>query len=140
MAFVCGFFIAPSATLWFTSSVFCKWMVLRWYIYHVSFIYIWLVIPEFHISKVFVPAESLFIGCFWVVFWMYPPEMWSKWFEILTNDAMQSNAPDIWQLLFYSKEMVKTGPKHWFSGSFWEVFRLLHPLTPYDLRPNLQPN
>ena len=65
--------------------------------------------------------------------------MLSNWFEILTSDATQINALDIRQFLFYSKEMVKTGPKIWFSGSFLEVF-CLHPIMYDELSPNLLPN
>ena len=35
---------------------------------------------------------------------------------------MQCNASDIVHFLFYSKEIVKIGPKKLFFGSFLEVF------------------
>ena len=43
---------------------------------------------------------------------MSPPEMWSNLFDILTSDVMRSNASDMGQLLFNSKEMVKIGAKN----------------------------
>ena len=46
--------------------------LLKWYKCHPSFVYISLVIPEFfHISKVFLAAESTisgWFGCFWLFF------------------------------------------------------------------------
>ena len=42
----------------FSPSFFWKWKVLRWYIYHVNFIYIWLVVLSSRFGNFFVPAES----------------------------------------------------------------------------------
>ena len=53
IAFVGRYLLAPSATLSFTPSFFWKWNVLWWYICHVSFTYIWLVVPKFSICKCF---------------------------------------------------------------------------------------
>ena len=48
---------------------------------------------------------------------------------------MQSNASNIWQVLLYSKEKVKIGPKNWFFGVFFIGFSI----TPsYALQVTLQ--
>ena len=106
---------------------------------HVSFIYVWLVISEFSYFKCFCTSRKYQFRLVLGVFLNMIPEMWSNWFKTFTSDAKQSNASDIRQFLFYSKEVVKTGPKIWFSGSFLEVF-CFRPLTPDELCPNLLPN
>ena len=52
IAFCCRYFLTPSAIFSF-AHFFWKWNVLRWYIFHVNFIYIRLVLPKFSICKCF---------------------------------------------------------------------------------------
>ena len=54
---------------------------------------------SFKFSDVFVPAETIVLGCFWVVFWPGLLKMLSILFEILTSDDMQDDASKMLRFL-----------------------------------------
>ena len=56
-------------------------------------------LSSFKFSNVFVLAETVILGCFWVVFWRELPKMLSILFEIFTSDDMQGDALDMLRLL-----------------------------------------
>ena len=94
---------------------------------------------SFKFSDVFVPSETLILGCYFVIFWPELPKI-SILLEILTNDDMQNGASNLLQFLSKYKEIVRTRSKSWFFESFWEGFFCIFPLTPYELHPNILAN
>ena len=66
----------------------------------------------FEFSNVFLPAETVILGCFWVVFWPEFAKMLPILFEILTSDDMQDDASDMLPFLLKYSEMVKNGAKN----------------------------
>ena len=123
MAFFGGFWLRPLPPFnLHCTLIFLEEKRLKWYICHVSFIYIWLVISEFSYFKCFWTRRKYYFRLLLGGFLDVTP--WNL-FEILTTDAMQSNASDIWQFLFNCKEMVEIEPKNWFSGVFSEVFVII---------------
>ena len=55
---------------------------------------------SFKFSNVFVLAENVILGSFWVVFWPELLKMLSILFEILTSDNKQNDASDLLLSLF----------------------------------------
>ena len=112
IAFFSRYLLTPSATLSFTPSCFWKWNVLRWYIVlswyicHVSFIYIWLLVPKFSIWKCFGNCRKHHFRLVLGGFLALPNSLkYSKlcFLEILTSDAIQGNASDMslfWNLIY----------------------------------------
>ena len=85
---------------------------------------------SFKFSNVFVPAETVILGCS-LVFCPELPKM-SILFELLTSDDVQNDASDIVQFLLKYKEIVQTRSKSWFFGLFWSDFfvhGLLHSMS-----------
>ena len=74
---------------------------------------------RFKFSNVFVPAETVILGCSFVVFWPELPKM-SILFKMLTSVDMQNNPSNLLQFLLKYKEIVKTSSKSWFFSSFCE--------------------
>lgn len=103
---------------------FGKWKVLWWYISRPNSMYVWLVVCKFLKFKCFIGSRKYDFRLFQGGFWLQLAKMLSNWLAIFTSAAMQSNSSNIWQFLFYSKQMIKIGPKTDFSGSFWQVFHL----------------
>ena len=86
----------------------------------------------FEFSNVFLPAETVILGCFWVVFWPEFAKMLPILFEILTSDDMQDDASDMLPFLLKYSEMVKNGAKKLFFYSYFVtffVYALLHPMS-----------
>ena len=80
---------------------------------------------SFKFSNVFVLAENVILGSFWVVFWPELLKMLSILFEILTSDNKQNDASDL--LLFFTEVLrnVPNWAKKLIFDSFWEVFFML---------------
>ena len=66
-------------------------------------------------SNVSVPAETIILGCFGVVFWPELPQNLSILFEILSSDDMKDNASGMLQFLLKYQEVAEIGPKEHFS-------------------------
>ena len=81
---------------------FLEVKVLNWYICHVSFIYIWLVISEFSYFKYFLTIRKYQFRLLLGAFLYMTPRNVVKLVKILTSDAKQSNTSDTRQFLFYS--------------------------------------
>ena len=124
------FLIAPSAALWFAPSFFCKWKVLRWYIYHVSFIYIWILVPEFSNFNFFRTSKKyhfrLLLGSFWG---LTPPNrvIWNLW-PMMQCKLMHSICNGFYCIY---RKWSKLNQKTWFFLAHFEwflVYTLLHPM------------
>ena len=64
--------------------------------------------------------------------------MGSDRLEILASKSIPLSQSYILQFLLYYQEMMEIQSKNRFLGTFLGVFSL-HPLTPYELRPNFWP-
>ena len=95
----------------FTTSFFGTWKLFRRYISERRFIHVSFVVAEFSNFKYLRSSRKYY---FWLLLGGLH-EMWSNLIETLTTDAMRSNTSFFWQSLFNSKEMVKIGPKNWFT-------------------------
>ena len=65
---------------------------------------------SFKFSDVFVPSETVILGCYFVISWPELPKI-SILLEILTNDDMQNGASNLLQFLLKYKEIVGTRSK-----------------------------
>ena len=83
---------------------------------------------SFEFSNVFVPAETVILGCSLVVFWPELPKM-SILFENLTSDDVQK-MHQIWCSFYWSiNKLSKLGQKTDFLAQFDRVFLLMASYT-----------
>ena len=83
---------------------------------------------SFEFSNVFVPAETVILGCSLVVFWPELPKM-SILFENLTSDDVQK-MHQIWCSFYWSiSKLSKLGQKTDFLAQFDRVFLLMASYT-----------
>ena len=95
--------------------------------------------PVFKFQMFSWDQKNTILDCFSTVCWRYAPELWSNSLETLTSNAMQGNVASMWQCLHYSSKTLETEQENWYFAPFLEVFRGLHCLTTYELRPNIVP-
>ena len=94
--------------------------MLRWYTYLASFVAMGMQFSSFKISNVFLPAETIILSCFWVVFLARTPQnVVSFIWPVMTWKVMHQICYG-----FYSsiKKWLKLGQKKWFFSSFWKFF------------------
>ena len=122
MAFFGSFLHAPPAALRHIPLDFGKRKLLRWCIYHVTFIYIWLIIPEFSNFKCFHTSRKYHFRV---------PSGWFfgrknlKWCQIRLKFwpvTIQSNASNTWRFLFHSWKTLETEQKNLFLAHFERFF------------------
>ena len=59
-----------------------------------------LYLSSFKFSRVFVPAESVILGCCWVFFWSELTIMLLILFKILISDDIQNDTSEIYATVF----------------------------------------
>ena len=119
---------------------FLEMKVLRLFICHVSFIYIWLVISEFSYLKCFRTSRKyqyrLLLGGFLSITPRNVVKLvWNFW-PVMLHKVMRQMFDSFYSILKKWSKLVK---KNWFSCSFLEVF-CLQPLMPDEICPNLLRN
>ena len=139
MVFFGDFLDAPPPTHRFTPPFLGKGKVLRWYLSGPSLMCMWFVVPNFSNFKCFGRRKRHDFRLIWGCFYHYSP----KWGQIGLKSwpVMQYHLVNHICYNFYcnTKEWWKFSQKNDFLGPFLGVFGL-HPLTPYELRPNSRSN
>ena len=82
-------------------------------------------------SNFFVAAETVILGCIWLVIWPKLPKILSILFEILTSDDVQDDTSDMLRVFFWSiDKWLKLSQK---IDSFWFILIIFLFKTSYTL-------